>query len=159
VKKVYLETSIIGYLVAYPSRDLIKVAKQELTQEWWMTRRPFYEIYVSQLVLNEARAGDPDAARRRMAELEAIPLLDMTNEVEDLARSLAEMRVLPAKAADDIFHLALAAAHRMDFLLTWNCRHLANAELRGPLHEGLRLVGYRPPEICTPDELLEAPDV
>ena len=159
MKKIYVETSIVSYLAAYPSRDLIKVAKQELTREWWQRRRGLYEIYASQLVLNEARAGDPDAARRRMTELQDVPLLDVTNQVEELAASLAQSGILPAKAADDIFHLAIASVHNMDFLLTWNCRHLANAEIRGSLCQAVRNQGCRPPEICTPDELLETPDV
>ena len=150
--KVYLETSIPSYLTAWRSRDLIMAANQEITKEWWENRDQF-ELYISALVLQEAGAGDPDAAQKRLEQLDDIPELDITEEVEQLANILIQKVPLPAKARIDALHIAAAALNGMDYLLTWNCSHIANAVLRPKIEAVCRELGYEPPTICTPQEL------
>jgi predicted nucleic acid-binding protein len=155
LKTVYLETTIISYLAALPSRDLIKAARQEVTREWWNTCRGRYAVYTSQVVAREAREGDPDAARRRLELVSGLPLLDVTDEAINLAVSLISKGLLPDTAGDDALHLSVAAVHGVDYLLTWNCTHLANAAFRDDISFWLAENGYDPPSVCTPDELME----
>ena len=152
--KVYIETSVISYLTARPSRDLITAAHQQLTIDWWEDRRTDFDLYVSQLVVHEASAGDKNAASRRLEIIERIPLLELNEETLALAGSLLEDGPLPAKASEDALHIAIATVHGMDFLLTWNCKHIANAEMRNLIEEVCRSKGYEPPITCTPEELL-----
>jgi predicted nucleic acid-binding protein len=152
--KVYIETSVISYLTARPSRDLITAAHQQLTIDWWEDRRTDFGLYISQLVVREASAGDEKAAKRRLQAIEQIPLLELNQEVLTLARSLVEDGPLPAKASEDALHIAVATVHGMDFLLTWNCKHIANAEMRNLMGEVCRAQGYEPAITCTPEELL-----
>ena len=155
---VYVETSIISYLAARPSRDLITAAHQQVTHVWWRERRSDFDLYVSQVVLDEAAAGDPDAAMRRAGLLADLPLLDIAPEAAELAVSLSERVPLPPRAAADAAHIAIAAYHRIDFLLTWNSAHIANAELRPRIEDICRQRGFRPPVLCTPDELMGESD-
>jgi predicted nucleic acid-binding protein len=127
--KLYLETTVPRYLTAWPSRDLIRAGHQQITREWWQSRRADFEIYISQLVLDEASAGDTQAVRDRLALLQKLPLLDLTQEVTDLAADLKSELALPPRAVTDAAHIAIAAVHGIDFLLTWNCTHIANAEM------------------------------
>ena len=150
---VYIETSLVSYLTARPSRDLLVAAHQQLTVTWWDEQRTRYELFTSQVVLAEARAGDPDAAQRRLAVLERLPLLDVTDTAIALAARLVTEQALPAQAAQDALHLAIACVHGMEYLLTWNCTHLANARLRSRIEQVCRDAGYVPPIICTPEEL------
>jgi predicted nucleic acid-binding protein len=150
---VYIETSIVSYLTARPSRDLLVAAHQQLTVAWWDQQRSYYEIFTSQVVLAEARAGDPDAAQRRVAVLEHLPLLDVTDAAITLAAALVSGQALPAQAAQDALHVAVACVHGIEYLLTWNCAHLANARLRSRIEQICREAGYVPPIICTPEEL------
>jgi predicted nucleic acid-binding protein len=151
-RSVYLETSIISYLVARPSRDLVTAARQELTRDWWEQRRALFDVY--EAVIAEARAGDSNAAARRLAILADLPLLDVTPEVTRLASTLARALRLPKQAAADALHVATAACHGIEFLLTWNSTHIANAELRPTIDQVSRSSGYTPPILCTPDELM-----
>lgn len=153
-RTVYLEASIISYLVARPSRDLVTAARQELTREWWGRRRALVDLYVSEAVVAEAGAGDSGAAARRLAILADVPLLEITPEVTRLARALAKALQLPQRAAADALHVATAACHGIEFLPTWNSTHIANAELRPTIEEVSRSSGYTPPILCTPDELM-----
>ncbi len=153
-KSVYLETTIISYLTARSPRDVILVARQEITRQWWEERRDNFEIFISPVVLKEASEGDSEAAARRLHLLEGFSILDLNGEVVDLAAALIEEKFLPAKAADDALHLAFAAVHEIDFLLTWNCRHLANAELIALMTGYFIVRGIHIPIVCTPDELL-----
>jgi len=154
----YLETTIVSYLTAWPSRDLVMAANQETTREWWTTRKDEFDLYISQPVIEESNAGDTDAAARRWEVLQHIPRLDITNEVNDLAKLLTADVPLPAKAKTDALHIAAAAVNGMNYLLTWNCAHIANAALRPQIEAVCRAAGYEPPIICTPQELLEAED-
>jgi hypothetical protein len=156
--KVYLETTIVSYLTAWPSRDIVMAANQETTREWWANRRESFDLFVSQLVIEESSAGDSDAAQRRLEVLEPFPRLDVTEEAKTLARELIEGVPLPARAQVDALHIAVAAVHGMNYLVTWNCTHIANATLRTPIEAICRSAGYEPPVICTPQEMLEQGD-
>jgi predicted nucleic acid-binding protein len=153
--RLYLETTIPSYLVARRSRDLRLAADQEATEEWWEQRRHEYELFVSQAVLDEAAAGDPAVAARRLSAIAGLPRLRATPEVDLLAARLLSEQIIPAIAAPDAVHLALAAAHRMDFLLTWNCKHLHNPRLERRIEAACCACGFVCPVICTPAELLE----
>ena len=151
-QKVYIETSIPSYLTAKRSRDLIMAANQEMTEEWWTNREQF-DLYISALVIQEAGSGDENAAQKRLAVLENIPELDVTEEVEYFAEALIQKVPLPEKARIDALHIAVATLNGMDYLLTWNCTHIANAVLRQKIEAICRAFGYEPPTICTPQEL------
>lgn len=153
-QRVYLETTIVSYLTARPSRDLILAAHQEVTRQWWEERRGHFEIYVSQLVSDEAGRGDPEAARRRVELLRGVARLQATDEALGLARDLVKAYALPEQAVEDALHIAVAAVHGMDILMTWNCRHIANAELIPAICATIERWGHEPPMICTPDELM-----
>jgi predicted nucleic acid-binding protein len=154
VQRVYLETSVISYLTARPSRDLVVAGHQQLTRTWW-DRRARFELFVSEAVLQETTRGDVAAAKQRAEALEGIPVLSAQPAAENLATSFIAAAALPEKAAIDAIHVALAAVHGMDFLLTWNCTHIANAVIRPQLEVLCWRSGFRPPVICTPFELLE----
>ena len=153
--KVYLETSIISYLTSRPSRDLIIAAHQQITHDWWENHRHNFDLYISQLVIEEVEAGDEIAAQRRLQALRDIPLLSLTEESVHLAEELVRDGPIPPKAAVDAFHIAVATFHGMDYLLTWNFKHIANAVMRSGIEQICRMAGYEPPIICTPQELLE----
>ncbi|MBI3194328.1 MAG: type II toxin-antitoxin system VapC family toxin [Ignavibacteriae bacterium] len=153
-QKLYLETTIPSYLTSTPSRDLIVAAHQQITREWWDKRKESFDIYISQVVLDEAKAGDVQAARKRLKILNGFPILEMTSIALELANELIVTRTLPAKAARDAFHIAIATVHGMDFLMTWNCAHIANAIIIQSVAKKARQYGYSLPIICTPTELL-----
>jgi predicted nucleic acid-binding protein len=150
--RVYIETSIISYLTARTSRNVVIAGHQKLTRLWWRGRRG-YRLVTSKSVIGEASAGDPTASARRLRALQQIPVLDSTDEAEKLATNLIRPGALPTGAAEDAMHIAIAAAHDVDYLLTWNCKHIANATLRATIEEICRSSGFRPPIICTPEEL------
>ena len=156
--KIYLETSVVSYLAARPSRDLITAAHQQLTHVWWEARRPEFEILVSQLVLDEAAGGDALVVKKRLAYLRDLPLLAIDKRVEILARDLIVGVGLPPRAGADAVHIAVASRHEVDFLLTWNCAHIANAQLRPRIERVCREQGYRAPVLCTPAELMGESD-
>ena len=153
--RVYIETSVVAYLAARPSRDLVSAAHQQITQEWWETRRKTFDVVASQLVVQEATSGDRDAAGTRLAILETVELLAVTEEAVTLARILIEKGVLPQKAAGDALHIAIAVTNGVEYMITWNYRHLANATMRQAIERVCRDQGYEPVIICTPEELLE----
>ncbi len=152
---VYLETTIPSYLAARPSRDLITAAHQQITLDWWTSRRAAFTLYVSELVVQEASLGDPDTAVRRLEYLAGLPSLLIAPPAERLAGDLLRAGLLPANAAADALHIAIATSHGIDFLLTWNIRHLANAAMRRRIDTACRDAGYSPPVLCTPEELME----
>lgn len=154
-QKVYLETTIISYLTAWTSLELIMAANQATTVEWWTKRRDAFDLFVSRIVIRESSAGDREAAERRLAILKQVPQLDINEEVENLAAELIDGVPLPPKAQDDALHIAVAAVNGMNYLLTWNCTHIANATLRPQIEAVCRAAGYEPPVICTPQEMLE----
>lgn len=151
--RVYLETSVISYLTSRPSSDLVVSAHQSITAEWWESAQQDLQLVASELVLQEASSGDPDAAKTRVTVLQTIELLSTTEEAIELAESLIQLAVIPEKAADDALHIALCATNGIEFLVTWNCRHIANATLRSRIEAVCRSAGYEPPIICTPEEM------
>ena len=155
---VYIETSVVSYLAARPSRDVVVAAYQEITREWWRDSSDRFELVASALVVEEARAGDPDAARGRLEALEGVALLDATPDAENLAQALLATGAVPPQAADDAAHIAIAAANGVGFLVTWNFRHIANAAMRSRIDRACRQAGCEPPVICTPNELMETDD-
>lgn len=153
--KVYIETSIFSYLTARLSNDLRVAANQSITIEWWDTRRSHFELFVSELVTAEAHLGDPDLAQRRLDAIGTLPKLDVTEKVRELARNLVSKGPIPDIAEMDAYHIAVAAVNGMEYLLTWNCTHIANAVMRPQIEEICRQEGFEPPIICTPQELME----
>ena len=151
--KVYLETTIVSYLTARPTRDVVMAGMLEQTKKWWDEERNRFDLFVSDIVIREASAGDAVAVRKRLAILREIIAIENDADSQALAEVFLHNMALPAKAADDALHIAIAAVNQMDYLVTWNCRHIANAATR-PKLEGLCLAeGYRCPIICTPPEL------
>lgn len=154
-QSVYVETSVISYLTARRSRDLVIAAHQELTHQWWQTRLPGFDVFVSELVLEESRAGDEDAAGRRLSAIEGVSVLRLNDEAIVLATKLVDEGPIPREFGADALHIALAAVNGTDYLLTWNCKHLANAAHRHKTEMLVEAVGYACPVICTPEELME----
>ena len=153
-RSVYIETSIPSYLTARPSRDVRAVAWQQITLEWWDTARQNYELFTSALVIKEASAGNQAAAERRISALNGILKLTLDDEVRKLAKLLMSQGGIPSAAEADAFHVATATVHKVDYLLTWNCRHIGNATKRPVIRSICTSAGYLCPEICTPTELL-----
>jgi hypothetical protein len=154
-RTVYLETTIPSYLTAWRSNELIMAANQQATREWWDLARPNFEVFISDVVVREASEGNKDAAARRLAVIADIPELALSLEAEQLAGLLLAQAALPAKARIDALHIAIATLNGMDFLLTWNCRHIANAATQHIIEATCRAAGYEPPVICTPPQLME----
>jgi len=154
-ERVYIETSFVSYLTARPNRDVVIAGHQQITRDWWDTRRQDYELCVSQLVLGESAAGDAQAAQERLAVLQPMTILETTAAALDLTKELLQAGALPSTAADDALHVGVAATHAIPYLLTWNCRHLANARMRPMIENVCVGKGFKAPIICTPEELLE----
>lgn len=154
-RSVYIETSIVSYLTARPSNDIRAMANRNTTMEWWEDRKRDFELFVSEFVVVEASEGDPDAAGRRLASIDGIAKLEVSDAVRDLAEWLIAEGSVPRHAEMDAFHISVAAIHGMDYLLTWNCKHIANAAMRPKVEAVCRHHGYEPPVICTPQELME----
>lgn len=152
--KVYIETSIVSYLTARPTSNLIAAAWQKETMDWWENQRGRFSLYISELVIEEAGKGDPDAARRRLESLSGIHLLPLNERAIGLAQALIEEGGVPRKALDDALHISVAAAHGVDYLLTWNCRHIDNAEMKPRIRAICQAHGHPCPEIATPIELM-----
>jgi len=155
METVYIETSIFSYLTAKPSRNIIAVARQQLTIEWWEDHRHNYELFTSNAVIAEASQGDNNSAKARLESLRGISILEITLDCQNIAEKIMSDTPMPAKAQDDALHAAISSYHKMDYLLTWNCRHLANAHLIPKLKSAVEAIGYHFPQICTPEELME----
>ncbi|OHB80152.1 MAG: DNA-binding protein [Planctomycetes bacterium RBG_16_55_9] len=153
--KVYIETTIPSYLAARPTRDLIVAAHQEITRLWWLEQRDKFNLFISRLVINEAGSGDREASKERLRLLHGIAELEVSDEVASLAELLIARSAVPPRAVTDAAHIAVAAVHAMDFLMTWNCNHLANAMMATQIRQVCDDAGYKCPVICTPEELLE----
>lgn len=151
---VYIETTIPSLLTAWPSRDVVIAGQQQATRDWWKERRRKYELYVSVLVLDEIRQGDATAAAARLAAMDECQVLPFPPEAQELSRALLASRLIPSKAQADAAHIATAAVHGLDFLMTWNCRHIANAAIVEKLRAICVGEGYSAPVICTPHEMM-----
>jgi hypothetical protein len=156
VETVYIESTIPSYLTAHRSTQEPMSSHQQLTQEWWEEFRPRYRMYSSIAVRLEVSKGDALAAKRRLEVMDGIPELELTSAIEPMANGIVKILQLPTKAAMDATHLAFCIVHRMDYLLTWNCTHLANATLQKTLFEYCSYNRLHMPVICTP-ELLTPP--
>lgn len=154
-QRVYIETTIISYLTARTSKHPIVAGRQALTKEWWDSRRSFFDLVISELVTEEASEGDQGAVRQRLNHLSEIDSLKITGEAVALAEILVNNGPIPKEYGEDALHIALCAVNGVDFLLTWNCRHLANASHRNQLEALVEIQGFRCPAICTPEELME----
>ena len=152
--RIYVESTIPSYVVARPARDILQAARQQLTRDWWDSRREQHELFTSQVVLDEIADGERAMAGRRLELMAGLPLLVSTTDVEMLAVNVLQSGLLPGTAVGDAAHIALATAYGMDILLTWNCRHIANAAIVGRLRKFVAQQGYTLPEIYTPEELL-----
>lgn len=129
-RKVYIETSVVSYLTARPARTIIGVANQQITQDWWERARDGFDLLISELVVRECSAGDPDAAQKRLAALQGIPLLDINSQVRSIAIGLVTEGCVPPNVFEDALHIAIAAVYEIDFILTWNFKHIANPMLQ-----------------------------
>lgn len=152
-RKIYVETSVISYLTARPSKTIIGAAHQQLTFAWW-EKRGQYELMVSEVVLRECGAGDSESAARRLEVIRDLPLLLITEQAIKIAEALIKQKIVPLKAIEDALHIAIATAHGVDYLVTWNCRHIANPEIQRGIASYLEQIGTVLPFICTPEELL-----
>jgi predicted nucleic acid-binding protein len=151
---VYIETSIVSYLAARPSRDAVTLRNQQLTHEWWNTRREWYALHTSVLTLKEAARGDAVTAHRRLALLSPLPIVETQSNVTQLAKALEDGLSLPEQATADAEHIALAATSGLGYLLTWDRKHIANPRLLRKIESILALWGYSTPVFCTPGELM-----
>jgi hypothetical protein len=151
--RIYVESTIPSYVVARPARDLLQAARQQLTRDWWEMKRDKHELFTSQIVLDEIASGEAAMAQQRLALMSGIPLLPSTEEAEALTQSILDSGLLPAQADRDAAHIALATVYGMDVLLSWNCRHIANAAIQSRLRQVAEKFGVVLPVLCTPDEL------
>ena len=152
---VYIETTVVSYLTARPSRDLIIAAHQQITLEWWENALPFLDPFVSIIVIEEVSRGEPEAARARLEKVSTFPVLGVTEEVRELAELYFAQTQIPGKARADAYHLALASFHGMDFLVSWNFTHIVGATVRTVIQEINASRDIHTPFICTPEELME----
>ena len=157
----YIETSVVSYLTARPSRDVVVAAYQEVTREWWRDAPDRFHLVASELVVAESGADDANAASARLEVLDSVTLLNVSQDAEELTRDLVDLGTVPREAAADAAHIAIAVTNGADYLITWNLitwnfRHIANAAMRSRIERACRQAGYEPPVICTPNELLES---
>jgi len=151
---VYIETSVVSYLRQKPSSQVVMAARQLLTHQWWNDERTNYQLVVSQFVIDEVSAGDSTLAAERLQSLDGIPLLPLDPGIADIANEIMSRAILPEKARTDALHIAMVAHHRIQYLLTWNCRHIANARILPRIHAVLNDLSIPIPVICTPEEMV-----
>lgn len=155
MKTLYIETSVVSFLRSKTSTHIVSAARQILTQTWWNQERHNYQLVTSQFVLDEAAQGAPNLAAERLVALQEIPLLDTSDDIIRIAEEFLVSAVLPPQAKLDALHIATATFHGIDYLLTWNCTHIANARILPSIHAIIRRLGYSAPTICTPEALLD----
>lgn len=151
--RIYIESTIPSYVVARPARDLLQAARQQVTKDWWDSQRAKHELFTSQIVLDEITDGETAMAQQRLAVMTEIKLLDLTDEANALTKNILASGLLPAAADRDAAHIALATVHEMEILLSWNCRHIANAAIQDRLRRLVGKSGFALPVLCTPNEL------
>ena len=150
---VYVESSVISYLTARPSRDVVKSARQAITEEWWQTDRKRFEVFISALVEEEISSGDASAARRRLDAVKDIPSADISIEAMNIAEALIASVAVPENSKEDALHIGIATANGMEYLLTWNFKHINNAEKKKHIVKVINALGYQCPSLCSPEEL------
>jgi len=153
--KTYLESSVVSYLAARPASNVLAAAHQQLTHDWWKRRRENFDLYISVEVMNEIRRGDAAAAQLRLGFVAGLPVLETDNEARALAAAIIRSSAVPAKASADALHIAVATVNGMEFLLSWNCTHIANGFVQRAINRICRDLGYDPPLVVTPEELME----
>jgi predicted nucleic acid-binding protein len=153
-ESIYLETTIISYYSSRPNRDIVIAGHQQITKDFVDKSALRYDIFVSELVIEECKSGDKEAAILRLELLKTFNLLELNDAALSLAKSLVSSKIVPNQYAEDALHIALATIHGMDYLVTWNCKHIANAHIRNKLEKAIRKNGYILPVICTPEELM-----
>ena len=149
---VYIESSVISYLTARPSNDLVKSARQAITEEWWKDRARF-DCFVSALVEEEISRGNPEAAQRRVDVTDKIDNLSISSNAKEIAEILISTGAVPENSEEDALHIGIAAAHGVHFLLTWNFKHINNAEKKSQIYKTIEELGYIAPVLCSPEEL------
>jgi len=154
-ESIYLETTVVSYYTSKPSRDIIVLAHQEITRQWWPMAMKRYSVFISEIVVEEASLGDTEAAKRRLEELKDFPHLELNKKIEEIAQIYMDKLDIPEKSIRDAAHLAVASVHNIDYLVTWNCAHLANGEIIKKLMKINESFGIYTPIICTPEELME----
>lgn len=152
---VYLETSVISYYTAKASRDVIVLAHQQITKEWWDSYHEHYRFYISEIVKEEVSRGDPTASSIRLDFIRNIPHLMLTQEIERIAEMYITELNIPKDSIRDALHISTACFHKVDYLVTWNCAHIANAHMIKKLYRVNKELGLYTPVICTPEELIE----
>jgi len=155
---LYIETSVIGYLASWPQENVTIAGHQNTTRVWWLTAAERFDLFVSQLVVRECSEGDSSAVTERLNSIQAIPVLPITSQAESLALALIDGHAVPESQPNDALHIALASAHGVEYLVSWNFRHIVNASLRPAIERICRDCGWNSPIICTPEELLENND-
>lgn len=153
-ESIYIETTIPSLYVARPSSLLVEAARQQLTRVWWDNHRSNYSLVCSQTVIDECARGDAEMADKRTALLDPVPLLELSDYVLTIAQDLVSRYIIPAKAADDAVHIAVASVHGIDYLLTWNCKHTANPHNWRQISDCPSSHGYRSSVICAPEDLI-----
>ncbi len=151
--RIYIESTIPSYVVARPARDLLQAARQQTSKDWWELKRQQHELFTSEIVLAEIGEGEAAMARQRLEVMDGIKILRLTDDTEALTRRILESGLLPPDADRDAAHIALATIYEMDILLSWNCRHIANASIQARLRRLAGEMGLPLPVLCTPDEM------
>jgi len=154
-KRVYIETTVVSYFTARPSRDIIIAGHQEATRELWPLLTSKYEAFISAIVYQEAEKGDARQAQSRLAAIEQFPMIGIDDEAKSLAEKILLGKAIPADYPEDALHIAVAAVNAVDILITWNFAHLNNPFIRRMVRRIVEEAGYVYPEICSPEELLE----
>jgi predicted nucleic acid-binding protein len=152
-QSVYIESSVISYLVARPSRDVVVAAHQAITEAWWQSQRAEFDLFVSSLVIQEISRDDAAASEKRLQAVENIPLLATSPEAQRLAEDLLAKGAVPANSEEDALHIAIAAAGGIEFLLTWNFKHINNAQTKAVITTVVESHGFACPILCSPEEL------
>ena len=153
--RVYIETSVVSYLVSRPALDVITAGHQATTLQWWEQHRNRFELVISQFVVDEASEGDAVAAEKRLAVLDAIPVVPVTQpQIMVLAQALLKAGALPQKAKLDALHIAVCAVTGVDILLTWNFKHIANGAKMRQIERVCDESGFECPQLLTPLQLL-----
>ena len=152
----YIETTVIGHLVGRMLADPIVAGRQTVTRQWWPSAITRYRFFVSKVVADECAAGDPDAAKERLVVLDSLEFIAASQSVDELARKLIAEFAVPKTEPRDAVHISLAAVHGLEFLVSWNFKHIVNPPTRSAIERVCRDAGFVPPMICSPDELVEA---
>ena len=153
IESVYIESSVISYLVARQSRDIVITARQAITETWWHEQRAKFDLYISSLVVQEIERGDAEVASKRLNAVENIPLVATSSEAQNLAQDLLAQGAVPANSEEDALHIGLAASAGLDFLLTWNFKHINNAHTKSAITSVVEAHGFVCPVLCSPEEL------